>query len=113
MRRDTRLLRELLEEVRETHRLIQDLHQTLSSMMKRMLPAAQNTETITKGGPMAEITVRSPEKLEQWRHLFESRGLRVEYYEPHRADGEGYFAKLWGYLERSSRASDTDPGDPS
>jgi len=99
MRNESKLMKEILEETRETNRLIKEMNQSLIQLMKRMVPERHSTETIQKGGSVAEITVRTPEKLKQWRSLFESRGMRVEYYEPYRTNGEEYFAKLWGYLE--------------
>jgi hypothetical protein len=92
-------MKKILEETRETNRLIKEMNHSFTQLMKRMVPERHSTETIQMGGPIAEITVRTPEKLEEWRSLFESRGMRVEYYEPFRTDGEEYFAKLWGYLE--------------
>ena len=101
MRNESKLLKEILREIQETNHLIQELNQSFTLMMKKMVPEKHSSETIKKGGPIAEITVRTPEKLEEWRNLFESRGMRVEYYEPFRTDGEEYFAKLWGYLEEN------------
>ena len=98
MRNDTKLMKEILKEIGETNRSIGEMNRSLQLLMKRMMPEKHSTETIQKGGPLAEITVRTPEKLEEWRSLFESRGMRVEYYEPPRTNGEKYFAKLWGYL---------------
>jgi hypothetical protein len=92
-------MKEILQEIRETNRLIQEMSQSLDILKKRMMPDRHSGEAIQKGGTITEITVRSPEKLEQWRKLFESRGLRVEYYEPYQTNGEDYFAKLWGYLD--------------
>jgi hypothetical protein len=108
MRNESKLLKEILEETREANRLISEMNQSFLQLMKRMLPERHSTETIQKGGPVAEITVRTPEKLEQWRSLFESRGMRVEYYEPSRTNGEEYFAKLWGYLENNRSTRDED-----
>jgi hypothetical protein len=101
MRNESKVMREILKEVRETNRLINEMIQSFSQLMKRMTPERHSSETIQKGGPVTEITVRTPEKLEEWRSLFEKRGMRVEYYEPFRTNGEEYFAKLWGYLENS------------
>jgi hypothetical protein len=100
-------MKEILEETRKTNKLIDEMNRSLTQLMKRMTPEQHSTETIHKGGPIAEITVRTPEKLEQWRSLFESRGMRVECYEPVRTNGEGYFAKIWGYLENR----DNNPKD--
>lgn len=94
-------MKEILKEIKETNRLIQELNQSFTRLMTKMVPEKQSSETIKKGGPIAEITVRTPEKLEEWRSLFESRGMRVEYYEPFRKDGEEYFARLWGYLDKN------------
>lgn len=108
MRNESKLLKEVLKEIGETNRLINEMHHSFLQMMKRMVPERHSTETIQKGGPIAEITVRTPEKLEEWRSLFESRGMRVEYYEPFRKDEEEYFAKLWGYLENNKTRGERD-----
>jgi len=99
MKNQPKIMKEILKEMKETNRLIEEMNQSFVQMMKRLTPEHHSSETIQKGGPIAEITVRTPEKLEQWRSLFESRGMRVEYYEPFKTNGEAYFAKLWGYLE--------------
>jgi hypothetical protein len=101
-------MKEVLKEMRESNRLIGEMNQSFLQLMKRMVPEKHSTETIQMGGPIAEITVRTPEKLEEWRSLFESRGMRVEYYEPFRTNGEEYFAKLWGYLENQKGKRDLD-----
>ena len=101
MRYESKLMKEILKEIRETNRLISEMNHSFLQLMKRMVPERHSTETIQRGGPIAEITVRTPEKLKEWRRLFESRDMRVEYYEPIRTDGEEYFAKLWGYLENN------------
>jgi hypothetical protein len=108
MRNESKLMKEILKEMRETNRLISEMNQSFLQLMKRMVPERHSTETIQMGGPIAEITVRTPEKLEEWRSLFESRGMRVEYYEPFRTNGEEYFAKLWGYLENHKGMRDQD-----
>ena len=108
MRNESKLMKEILGEIKETNRLINEMNQSFLQLMKRILPERHSTETIQKGGPIAEITVRTPEKLEQWRSLFESRGMRVEYYEPSRTNGEEYSAKLWGYLENNKSTRDRD-----
>jgi hypothetical protein len=99
MRNESKLMKEILQEIKETNRLIQEMSQSLAILKKRMMPEKHSSETIQKGGPITEITVRTPEKLEQWKELFESKGLRVEYYEPYTDNGEDYFAKLWGYMD--------------
>lgn len=99
MRNESKLMKEILQEMRETNRLIQEMSQTLTILTKRMMPEKHSRETIQKGSSITEITVRTPEKLEQWRKLFESNGLRVEFYEPYQTNGEDYFAKLWGYMD--------------
>jgi len=108
MRNESKLMKEILKEIRETNRLISEMNHSFLQLMKRMVPERHSTETIQKGGPIAEITVRTPEKLEEWRSLFESRGMRVEYYEPFRTDGEEYFAKLWGYLENHKKKGERE-----
>ncbi len=108
MRNESKIMKEILQEIKETNRLIYEMNQSFLQLMKRMVPERHSTETIQKGGPIAEITVRTPEKLEEWRSLFESRGMRVEYYEPFRTNGEEYFAKLWGYLENNKGLKERD-----
>ena len=108
MRNESKIMKEVLKEIKETNRLINEMNQSFLQLMKRMMPERHSTETIQKGGPIAEITVRTPEKLEEWRSLFENRGMRVEYYEPFRTNGEEYFAKLWGYLENNKGSQDRD-----
>ena len=108
MRNESKIMREILRETKETNRKFDQMNQSFLQLMKRMVPERHSTETIQKGGPIAEITVRTPEKLEEWRSLFESRGMRVEYYEPFRTNGEEYFAKLWGYLENNKNPQDGD-----
>jgi len=108
MRNESKLMKEISKEIRETNRLISEMNHSFLQLMKRMVPERHSTETIQKGGPIAEITVRTPEKLEEWRSLFESRGMRVEYYEPFRTDGEEYFAKLWGYLENHKKKGERE-----
>ncbi|MFQ6038684.1 MAG: hypothetical protein ACE5LV_08715 [Candidatus Aminicenantales bacterium] len=102
MNSETQLLKEILAEVQETNRLLRELSETLAAFARRMFPQKPRGETISKGGPVAEITVYTPEKLEEWRSIFESRGLKVEFYEPPREDGH-YFAKIWGYLTREDK----------
>ena len=106
MRNESKIMKEILREIKETNRLINEMNQSFIQMMKRMTPERHSSETIQKGGPVTEITVRSPEKLEEWRSLFEARGMRVEYYEPFQTNGEEYFAKLWGYLENNNGATE-------
>ena len=112
MRNDTKLMKEILKEIGETNRLIGEMNRSLQQLMKRMLPEKHSTETIQRGGPIAEITVRTPEKLEEWKSLFENRGMRVEFYEPFQTNGEGYFAKLWGYLENHGHGHDREESVP-
>ncbi len=112
MRNELKIMKEILEETRETNRLIKEMNHSFTQLMKRMTPERHSTETIQKGGAIAEITVRTPEKLKEWRSLFKSRGMRVEYYEPFRTDGEEYFAKLWGYLENHKGMRDRDETAP-
>jgi len=99
MNEEIEVLNAILEEVRETKQLLKEIKATISVIMKKMLPERQPEEMILKGGPVAEITVYSPEKLEEWMKIFERKGLRVEFSEP--STGErNYFAKIWGYLEK-------------
>ncbi len=105
-------MKEILKETKETNRLINEMNHSFLQLMRRLAPERHSSETIQKGGPIAEITVRTHEKLEEWRSLFESRGMKVEYYEPFRADGEEYFAKLWGYLETHKGTIDREERSP-
>jgi len=106
MKNESKIMKEILKEIKETNRRIDEMNQSFLQLMKRMVPERHSSETIQKGGPIAEITVRTPEKLEEWRNLFENRNMRVEYYEPFRTNGEEYFAKLWGYLENNKSPQD-------
>jgi len=99
MRSETRLIKEMLKEIKENRRLMEEMIQSFSNLSRKLAPQKHESETILKGRGMAEIIVRTPEKLEEWKELFECRGLRVEYYEPFRTNGEEYFAKLWGHLD--------------
>lgn len=101
MRQETKLLKELLNEVKKTNCQIKKMNYSLSLLNKRLSPTQHSGETISMAGPVTEITVRTPKKFEEWKNLFESKGLRVEYHEPFRTDGNHYFAKLWGYLKKS------------
>lgn len=101
MKNESKLMKEMLKEIKETNHSIQELNQAISLLMKKLIPESPGSETIKMGGQVAEITVRTPEKLKEWRRLFESRGMRVEYYEPLRKEGGQYFAKLWGYLDKN------------
>jgi hypothetical protein len=112
MRNESKILKEILKEIKETNRSISEMNQSFLQLMKKMVPERHSTETIQKGGPIAEITVRTPEKLDEWRSLFENRGMRVEYYEPFRMNGEEYFAKLWGYLENNKSPQDGEGTAP-
>ena len=112
MRNESKIMKEILKEIKETNRRIDEMNQSFLQLMKRMVPERHSSETIQKGGPIAEITVRTPEKLEEWRNLFEKRNMRVEYYEPFRTNGEEYFAKLWGYLENNKSPQDGDETVP-
>jgi len=112
MRNESKLMKEILQEMRETNRLIQEMSQSLALLNKRMMPEKHSTETIQKGGAITEITVRTPERLEQWKKLFESKGLRVEYYEPYQTNGEDYFAKLWGYLDGRKKPGEWEEKNP-
>ena len=112
MKNESKIMKEILKEIKETNRRIDEMNQSFLQLMKRMVPERHSSETIQKGGPIAEITVRTPEKLEEWRNLFENRNMRVEYYEPFRTNGEEYFAKLWGYLENNKSPQDGDETVP-
>ena len=98
MSKETELLGEILKAVKETNRLLIEMNEAVSIVMKRVLPGKLPAETIQRGGSVTEITVYSPEKLEEWKAFFKNKGIKVEFYEPYTFD-ENYFAKLWGYLE--------------
>jgi hypothetical protein len=101
------VLREILKEAQETNRLLKEMKNAVASVMKKMNPENMQEEVVLKGGPVAEITVYSPDKLKEWMKIFESKGLRVEFSEP--STGEtNYFAKVWGYLEKPTRQEDQE-----
>ena len=102
MNKELKVLNDILKEAKKTNRLLNEMNETVSIIMKKLIPGKQTAETIQRGGPVAEITVYTPEKLEEWKAIFESKGLKVEFYEPYTFD-ENYFAKLWGYLEKPER----------
>ena len=107
MKQEQEILNEILKETQETNRLLKELKDTISTITKRMVPENKQEEVVLKGGPVAEITVYSPDKLKEWMKIFESKGLRVEFSEP--STGEtNYFAKVWGYLEKPKRQEDQD-----
>lgn len=109
MDEDMEVLNAILEEARETKQLLKEIKAAISVITKKMLPERQPEELILRGGPVAEITVYSPEKLEEWMKIFERKGLRVEFSEP--STGErNYFAKIWGYLEKpNDREEEQNP----
>jgi len=102
MDKELEILNEILKEAKETNRLLKELKNTISVITKKMIPEKKQEEVILKGGPVAEITVYSPEKLEEWMAIFESKGLRVEFSEPSSVESN-YFAKVWGYLEKPNK----------
>ena len=102
MKKEHEILNEILKETQETNRLLKEMKDTISAITKKMVPENMQEEVVLKGGPVAEITVYSPEKLKEWMKIFESKGLRVEFSEP--STGEtNYFAKVWGYLEKPEK----------
>jgi len=102
MKKEQEVLNEILKEVQETNRLLKEMKDAISAITKKMVPENKMEEVVLKGGPVAEITVYSPDKLKEWMNIFESKGLRVEFSEP--STGEtNYFAKVWGYLETSDK----------
>ena len=105
MNEELEILNEILKEAKETNRLLQEMKNTISVLTKKMIPEKKQEEVILKGGPVAEITVYSPEKLEEWMAIFESKGLRVEFSEPSSAESN-YFAKVWGYLEKPEKKAE-------
>jgi hypothetical protein len=107
IKKEQEILIDILKETQESNRLLNEIRDALSSMTKKMLPENLHEEVVLKGGPVAEITVYSPDKLREWMKIFESKGLRVEFSEP--SSGEtNYFAKVWGYLERPDIEEDQD-----
>lgn len=102
MTKELEVLNEILKESRETNRLLNEMKNTISMITKKISPEKKQEEVILKGGPVAEITVYSPEKLEEWMAIFESKGLRVEFSEPS-STKSNYFAKVWGYLEKPTK----------
>jgi len=107
MKKEQEILYEILKETQETNRLLKEMKDTISTMTKNLLPENKQEEVVLKGGPVAEITVYSPDKLKEWMKIFESKGLRVEFSEP--SSGEmNYFAKVWGYLEKPKKKEDQD-----
>ncbi len=107
MKKEQEILNDILKEAQETNRLLNEVKETISSLTKKMLPENKQEEVVLKGGPVAEITVYSPDKLKEWMKIFESKGLRVEFSEP--SSGEtNYFAKVWGYLEKPNKKEDRE-----
>jgi hypothetical protein len=105
--KDQEILNDILKETQETNRLLKEIKDTISAITKKMVPENMQEEVVLKGGPVAEITVYSPDKLKEWMKIFESKGLRVEFSEP--STGEtNYFAKVWGYLEKPKEKEDQD-----
>lgn len=99
MDNELQVLNAILKETQETKQLLKEIKSTMTMIAKKILPEKSPEELILKGGPVAEITVYSPEKLEEWMNIFEKKGLRVEFSEPSTSD-RNYFAKIWGYLEK-------------
>jgi len=107
MEKDQEILKDILKETQETNRLLKEIKKAISAVTKKMVPENMQEEVVLKGGPVAEITVYSPDKLKEWMKIFESKGLRVEFSEP--SIGEtNYFAKVWGYLEKPEEIEDQD-----
>jgi N-acetylglucosamine kinase-like BadF-type ATPase len=105
MKEEQEILNEILKEAQKTNRLLNEIKNAISAVAKKMLPENRQEEVVLKGGPVAEITVYSPDKLKEWMKIFESKGLRVEFSEP--SSGEkNYFAKVWGYLEKPENQED-------
>jgi hypothetical protein len=107
MKKEQEILYEILKEAQENNRLLKEIKDTILTMTKNLIPENKQEEVVLKGGPVAEITVYSPDKLKEWMKIFESKGLRVEFSEP--SSGEmNYFAKVWGYLEKPKKKEDQD-----
>jgi hypothetical protein len=107
MNKEQEILMDILKEAQETNRLLKDMKNTISAITKNMLPENKQEEVVLKGGPVAEITVYSPDKLKEWMKIFESKGLRVEFSEPSTSE-KNYFAKVWGYLEKPGKHKDEE-----
>jgi hypothetical protein len=105
MKKEQEILNDILEETQETNRLLKEMKDAISAVTKKMLPENNLEEVVLKGGPVAEITVYSPDKLKEWMKIFESKGLRVEFSEPSTGK-KNYFAKVWGYLEKPAKNKD-------
>ncbi len=102
MNKEQEILCDILKETQETNRLLKEMKDTISAITKKMMPENMQEKVVIKGGPVAEITVYSPDKLKEWMKIFKSKGLRVEFSEP--STGEiNYFAKVWGYLEKPDK----------
>ncbi len=107
MEKEQGILDDILKETQETNRLLKEIKNAILAVTKKMMPENMQEEVVLKGGPVAEITVYSPDKLKEWMKIFESKGLRVEFSEP--STGEtNYFAKVWGYLEKPTEKEDQD-----
>jgi hypothetical protein len=105
MKKEQEILMDILREAQETNRLLKEMKDTVSAITKKILPENKLEEVVLRGGPVAEVTVYSPDKLKEWMKIFESKGLRVEFSEP--SSGEmNYFAKVWGYLEKPDKKED-------
>jgi hypothetical protein len=107
MKKEQEILNDILKETQETNRLLKEMKDTISAITKKMVPENNMEEVVLKGGPVAEITVYSPDKLKEWMKIFESKGLRVEFSEPSTGE-KNYFAKVWGYLEKPNNQVDQD-----
>jgi len=105
MKKEQEILNEILTETQETNRLLKELYDAITAVTKKMIPEKNLEEVVLKGGPVAEITVYSPDKLKEWMKIFESKGLRVEFSEPSTGK-KNYFAKVWGYLEKPDKLED-------
>lgn len=105
MNKELEILTDILKEARETNRLLKEVYETIAAVTKKMVPEKNLEEVVLKGGPVAEITVYSPDKLKEWMKIFESKGLRVEFSEP-ATSKKNYFAKVWGYLEKPNKVED-------
>jgi len=107
MKKEQEILSDILKETQENNLLLKEMKNTISAITKKMVPVNNMEEVVLKGGPVAEITVYSPDKLKEWMKIFESKGLRVEFSEP--STGKtNYFAKVWGYLEKPHKQVDQD-----
>ena len=69
MKKEQEILNDILKETQETNRLLKEMKDTISALTKKMLPENRQEEVVLRGGPVAEITVYSPDKLKEWMKI--------------------------------------------